>query len=521
VKAIARTVLVLGAAASVNAVGADEARPHFVPERLARVDVGIVVRNAPQPGTAAANVGATRRHLTLTVPLGVPADPIPGVELADSIDPFVAAVGLTGQGGALVFTALRRSAAARAGLAAGDLIVTAAGEPVRDADELLRRLRELRAETVALEVIRMGEGPADLVARLREVAASGNRDATLALGDVGLFNLDGRREPAAAEEHYRRAYALGDARAAYRLGTMYATGTGVAVDLAVATRWYRTAAEAGLPAAQHALGLAWWNGRYWTGQALVADRAEAVRLFHQAADRGYAPSYLYLGLAHELGLGVDADAEAARRWYDKAAAAGDVEAMLRLSAMAEGGEGADAGPERALELLRAAAQHGSVEANRRLGEKYWRGEGVPQHPLKAVAHLEVAAAKGDTASMTLMAQILLSGHGITRDPADAIGWYFRAYQAGDADAGYALALAHADGIGVAQDLGKVAGFMLEAIRRGSRAALAEMKGNAEAWDMEIREDMQELLKAYGFYTGEIDGVFGPATHRALDAAAGG
>ena len=59
--------------------------------------------------------------------------------------------------------------------------------------------------------------------------------------------------------------------------------------------------------------------------------------------------------------------------------------------------------------------------------------------------------------------------------------------------------------------------MLEAIRRGSRAALAEMKGNAEAWDIGIRMDLQELLQAQGFYQGRIDGVYGPGTLRALDA----
>src|SRR5262245_42075356 len=122
--------------------------------------------------------------------------------------------------------------------------------------------------------------------------------------------------------------------------------------------------------------------------------------------------------------------------------------------------------------------------------------------------------------MSLIAQIPLSGYGVTRDAPGAVPWYFRAYQAGDADAGYALALAYADGIGVPADMSKVAGFMLDAIRRGSAPALAEMKGNAESWDLAVREDLQELLQASGFYSGEIDGVFGPGTLRALDAAAG-
>ena len=144
-----------------------------------------------------------------------------------------------------------------------------------------------------------------------------------------------------------------------------------------------------------------------------------------------------------------------------------------------------------------------------------------QHPINAIGYLEVAAERGDARAMSLIAEILLSGYGVRRDAAGAVAWYFRAWRAGDAGAAYALALAHADGVGVAQDSSKVAGFMFDAIRRGSSAALAEMKGNAAAWDISIREDLQQLLQAAGFYQGAIDGVFGPGTLRALDAAAGG
>lgn len=470
------------------------------------------------PGNATATVAPGRSKIGITLPLA--NEPLLGLEFADSIDPFVAAIGLTGESGALVFSVKRNGPAARAGFLPGDLIVSVAGERVRDASQLRWMLRDIESEAVEAEIIRVGHGPADLIAQLRATAARGNRDAMLALGDAALFNLDGRSQLGSAEDYYLRAYAMGDARAAYRLGTMYGTGRGVAIDLAVATRWYRLAAEAGLPAGQHALGLTWWNGRYWTGLALEASYPEAVRLFELAAGRGYVPSYLYLGLANEFGYGVERDPAKAEEWYEKAIAAGDVEAMVRLAALTESADGG-ANPARALELLKSAAALGSVDANRRLGQKYWRGDGVPQHPLKAVDYLTAAAAQNDAAAMSLIAQILLSGYGVTRDEAGAIDWYFRAYQAGDAEAGYALALAYADGIGVAPDMGKVAGFMLDAIRRGSRAALAEMKANAEAWDISVREDMQELLQAAGLYQGEIDGVFGPGTLRALDAAAGG
>lgn len=515
-----RVLLSAAIVAVAGSASADSGRFAMPAERISQGDRGILARNMrPEPAAAVGRAPA-RTRLALTVSLA-DADPALGLELADFMEPFVAAVGLTGQPGALVLDVRRDSAAARAGILPGDLVVSIGGEDIRDGGQLRRLMRDLDAAAVDAGIIRIGGGPDDLIAELGSAAARGNRDATLALGDVRYFNLDGRGEPAAAEDYYERAFAMGDARAAYRLGTMYATGRGVAPDLAVATRWYRLAAEAGLPAGQHALGVTWWTGRYWTGLALVGDYAEAVRLFELAAARGHAPSHLYLGLARQFGYGVDRDYAAAAASYREAALAGEVEAIVRLAEMAEAGQGAAADPVQALDLYREAARLGSIEANRRLGQKYWRGDGVLLNPITAVAYLEAAAGQGDSASMSLIAEILLSGYGVTRDEERAIDWYFRAYRAGDPEAGFALALAHADGIGVEQDMSKVAGFMLDAIRRGSSAALAEMKGNAEGWDIGVREEMQRLMQASGLYTGEIDGVFGPGTLRALDAAAAG
>lgn len=506
-------------AVGLTAMSAGPVAADGVADRLVRPDATLVSKN--YRGDAARTVSVGQSRLELSLPLPVARDVANRFEFADLIDPFVAAVGLTGESGALVFDLDRNGAAARAGFLPGDLIVSLAGHRVRDAGELRWLLRDLPAQGTRAQVIRIGHGPGDLLARLREAAAHGNRDAMLALGDASLFSFAGRNTLAAAEEYYLRAYALGDVRAAYRLGSMYANGRGVEVDLAVATRWYRLAAEAGLPAGQHALGLTWWNGHYWTGRALEGSYDEAVRLFELAAESGHAPSYLYLGLALDYGYGVTPDPLLAEQWYRRAMEAGSLEAIYRLAELTGSERAAEPDPERAHALLEAAASLGSVDANRRLGEMTWRGDGVMRHPLKAIDYLEVAAGQGDATAMTLIAQILLSGYGVTRDEATAVSWYFRAYRAGDADAGYALALAYADGVGVTADRSKVAGFMLDAIRRGSRAALAEMKGNAEAWDIETRMDLQELLQAQGFYQGKIDGVYGPGTLRALDAAAGG
>ena len=52
----------------------------------------------------------------------------------------------------------------------------------------------------------------------------------------------------------------GNAISQYNLGLCYAKGNGVEVDLAEAVRWFRKAAEQGMPQAQYNLGLCLFRG---------------------------------------------------------------------------------------------------------------------------------------------------------------------------------------------------------------------------------------------------------------------
>jgi serine protease Do len=64
------------------------------------------------------------------------------------------AVGLPETEGVLVREVAEDSPAARAGLAQGDLIVTAAGQPVRSADDLFDALRAAQGGTIELKLVR-------------------------------------------------------------------------------------------------------------------------------------------------------------------------------------------------------------------------------------------------------------------------------------------------------------------------------------------------------------------------------
>ena len=74
--------------------------------------------------------------------------------------------------------------------------------------------------------------------------------AALMLGLPACVSVDGTRE-------LRRRAEQGDAEAQTALGKRYDYGDGVRGDAAEAVRWYRKAAEQGLPAAQHLVESSW------------------------------------------------------------------------------------------------------------------------------------------------------------------------------------------------------------------------------------------------------------------------
>jgi hypothetical protein len=75
---------------------------------------------------------------------------------------------------------------------------------------------------------------------------------------------------------------MGDAAAQFKLGTMYASGEGLAKDDVQAITWFRKAAEGGNADAQYALGL-----KYDNGHGVDKDGAQAVDWFQKAAGQGH------------------------------------------------------------------------------------------------------------------------------------------------------------------------------------------------------------------------------------------
>ncbi|MEW7989744.1 MAG: tetratricopeptide repeat protein [Candidatus Thiodiazotropha sp.] len=125
----------------------------------------------------------------------------------------------------------------------------------------------------------------DLIASieaLRIAADSGHAKAQSLLGYI----FDVAEENERALHYYRLAAEQGEADGAYGIGTLYATGQGVAQDHPEAVRWYEKAADAGHPLAIDALATAYLNG----GLALARDSRKAIELLERGAALGHLSS---------------------------------------------------------------------------------------------------------------------------------------------------------------------------------------------------------------------------------------
>ncbi|KAJ5484839.1 Chitin synthase regulatory factor 3 [Penicillium diatomitis] len=143
-----------------------------------------------------------------------------------------------------------------------------------------------------------------------------------------------RRDPFKAVQWYKRAAALGDTPAMYKMGMINLKGLlGQKSNPREGVSWLKRAAERAdeeNPHALHELALMYQSAS--GNDIIVRDEAYASQLFHQAADLGYKFSQFRLGTAYEYGLlGCPVDNRMSIIWYTRAAAQGEHQSELALS----------------------------------------------------------------------------------------------------------------------------------------------------------------------------------------------
>lgn len=143
-----------------------------------------------------------------------------------------------------------------------------------------------------------------------------------------------RRDPLKAMQWYKRAAALGDTPAMYKMGMILLKGLlGQQKNPREALSWLKRAAERAdeeNPHALHELGLLYESAA--PNDAIIRDENYSRQLFTQAAELGYKYSQYRLGSAYEYGmLGCPIDARQSIAWYSRAAAQGEHQSELALS----------------------------------------------------------------------------------------------------------------------------------------------------------------------------------------------
>ncbi len=113
----------------------------------------------------------------------------------------------------------------------------------------------------------------------------------------------------------------GDRASQFGLGMMYGNGFGVAMDDALAIKWYGMAAEQGHPGAQCNLAVMHQNG--W---GVPLNEEEAVRLYMLAAEQGTVEAMTALGRHYAMDFSDAFDPVEAYKWFTLAMMMDDIEA---------------------------------------------------------------------------------------------------------------------------------------------------------------------------------------------------
>ena len=225
--------------------------------------------------------------------------------------------------------------------------------------------------------------------------------------------------------------------------------------------------------------------------------------------------------AYFVDEGQTPDLKRAFEMYSLAADAGNAYAMNRVGLMYDRGEFVAQDFAKAFEWYFQAAEAGLPAAQSNTAAMYNAGDGIQQNYAEALYWFRLAADNGYGYAMYALGDMYLAGTGVAKDPEEAAAWYQKASDAGDANGHWSLSLRYLYGDGVGKDTQKAAELAYLALTNGLETALEEFSGIGDAeTSPNYRRAVQEMLKRDGFYNGTIDGSFGPATQRAIEAAFG-
>jgi TPR repeat protein len=279
---------------------------------------------------------------------------------------------------------------------------------------------------------------------LREAVKVSNfdsRQADAAFGMLSICGIGVNKDVAKGLELLVGAAQAGDKEVVMLLYAYYSGSEGFPADEVKAMHWLQVGANYGDPQMQAELGR-----RYMLGSWVNKDAALAERWLKKAAAAGMPGGYVLLGRLHAG----NKNYSEAIRWFNLGVAANLPEAYALLGSMYLEGLGIPADPQEGLRLLKVAAKT-LPQSQYALGWWYEYGTDVPRNPEESAKWFRLAAESGNADAQEALANAYDYGIGVPRNLEEANVWRKKA-----ADGGSQLAkkkLAQAEELALGQSLG--------------------------------------------------------------------
>ena len=378
------------------------------------------------------------------------------------------------------------SAAEKAGLLAGDVIVGLEGHPLKNTADLASFMVPVGPDTeVSLEVWRDGrvrtmkcraEERADVARSAQIYRKEAAENKPWAQRNLARLYRDGEGVPqndVEAVRWFRKAAEAGDAQAQNSLAWHYTRGRGVPADQSQAFAWCKKAAEQGYRVAQSNLA-----GMYSSGKGVTEDLAESARWRQKAAENGYAAAQYSLARIYLNGTGIPKNDQEAKKWADRAAAQNYAQAQHLCGWMYERGRGVTKDLAKGFDYYRKAVDHGLPQAYADLASCYLTGKGVGKDVKEALRLYQEGADLRDSRSQYQLGTVYEKGEIAPKNLVEAVKLYRAAAEANQADAQYHLGLCLETGKGVAKNEAEALKWYGKAEKLGNaraKARLAELQ----------------------------------------------
>ena len=261
----------------------------------------------------------------------------------------------------------------------------------------------------------------------------------------------------------QRSAEQGEPEAAWKLVLVAASGRG-GIDVATALQWMQKAADAGHPAAQHAIG-----DRYAAGVDFEQDYAKAREWYQKSADQGYAAAQEALGFVYQTGHGVDASPSEAAKWYLLAAEQDRPAAQNQLGVLYAQGQLPDPDTVEQIDFYTTGSGQHVPDVAEELGKVAVVARA--NNDRRAVEWYRRAIAQDFDPAMVNLAKLIAEGRaGPDADPEEAVRLYQRAAELGNPVGLSEMAVRHSSGDGVARDPAESVRLLKQAAESGHGAA---------------------------------------------------